>query len=124
VVAFKTNANKGRRTATSMVAHQLDLILSGSPVDQSPNALARAVDTLSDETPPPQNMMENVAVCVALLHCPQPSGVLPVGSIRRSISPTEARKATYVSIVGVNPLAAVCRGHGGEGREHARLRMG
>ena len=57
-----------------------------SPVDQSPNALARAVDTLSDETPTPQKMMEDVAVCVALLLCSQPSGVLPVGSIRRSIS--------------------------------------
>ena len=28
--------------------------------------------------------MENVAVCVALLLCPQPSGVLPVCSIRRA----------------------------------------
>jgi type III restriction enzyme len=30
----------------------------------------------------------------------------------------------FFSIVRVNRLAAVCRGHGGEGREHARLRMG
>ena len=32
-------------------------------------------------------MMENVAVCVALLPCPQPSGVPPDGSIRRAGSP-------------------------------------
>jgi hypothetical protein len=58
----------------SMVAHQLDLILSGSPVDRPLNTLARAVDTLSDETPTPQNRMEDIAVYVALLPCPQLSG--------------------------------------------------
>jgi hypothetical protein len=53
-----------------------------------------------------------------------------VSSALYTLTPTyagvsdEARKATYVSIMRVNPLAAVCRGHGGEGREHARLRMG
>ena len=57
---------------------------AGSPVDWPLNTLARAVDTLSAETPTPHNMMENVAVCVALLLCSQPFGVLPVGSILRA----------------------------------------
>ena len=51
--------------------------LYASPVDWPLNTLARAVDTLSDETSIPQNLMGNIAVCVApcLAHgcpvCPQ-----------------------------------------------------
>jgi hypothetical protein len=56
----------------------------GRPVDWPLNTLARAVDTLSAETPTPHNRMENVAVCVALLLFPQLSGVFPDSSIRRT----------------------------------------
>ena len=56
----------------------------GSPVDCPLNTLARAVDTLSGETPTPHKMMEDTAVCVALLPCPPLSGVPPDGSIRRT----------------------------------------
>ena len=57
---------------------------AGSPVDWPLNTLARAVDTLSGETPTPHKMMEDTAVCVALLPCPPLSGVPPDGSIRRT----------------------------------------
>src|SRR5262249_51488955 len=59
----------------------------GSPVDGSSDALDRAVDTSGAEAHAPQNMMENVAVSVALRPCPRLSGVFRGGSIRRPIRP-------------------------------------